>query len=86
MTPEQIRAMLLNFEAFVVAAQQRFTNDEILRFVALTLEGRIRNGAFTPDYVQAADDARSWRRIADSLTTDNAATGIIRSGFQPSDQ
>jgi hypothetical protein len=81
-TEEQIRECMLHLENLITVMQTKFSEDDIMKFVHLVLQGHITQGAFTPEYIKhaaAAQDMRkNWR--AEEL---NPAQKIIVNGFNP---
>ena len=73
---------MLHLENLITVMQTKFTEDDILKFVHLVLQGHITQGAFSPEYIQhaaAAQDMRkNWRD--EEL---NPAQQIIVNGFNP---
>ena len=81
-TEDQIRECMLHLEALVSVMKTKFSEDDILKFVHLVIQGHIVNGNFSETYLQYAAHAqglrKQWREEAM-----NPAQKIIVEGFSP---
>lgn len=81
-TEDQIRECMLHLEALVKVMKTKFSEDDILKFVHLVINGHIKEGSFSEEYLQYAAHAqglrRQWREEAM-----NPAQKIIVEGFTP---
>ena len=81
-TEEQIRECMLHLENLITVMKTKFSEEDILKFVHLVIQGHIRDGNFSEAYVQYAQNAQKlrqqWRQ--EEL---NPAQKIIVEGFTP---
>lgn len=81
-TEDQIRECMLHLEALVKVMKTKFSEDDILKFVHLVIQGHITGGSFSDQYLQYAAHAQELRKQWKKKEM-NPAQNIILSGFQP---
>lgn len=81
LTKEDVRELLIQFEAMVRALNLNFNEDEIFKLVAMILNNHFQNGQPTEEYIQMSKEALKMRaQMGEQL---NPAQRIIVSDFQP---
>jgi len=80
-TKADMELLIQQFEAMVRALKLRFSEDEILKLVAMIFQNHIQNGKFTDEYLTLSREALKMRhQMGEEL---NAAQKIIVSDFRP---
>lgn len=80
-TEEQIRECMLHLEALINVMKTKFSEDDILKFVHLVIQGHIVNGNFSDAYLAYAQNAQKMRKQMSGEL--NPAQKIIVEGFTP---
>jgi hypothetical protein len=81
-TEDQIRECMLHLEALITVMKTKFTEEDILKFVHLVIQGHIKDGGFSEAYLQYAAHAQGLRRQWREEEM-NPAQKIIVEGFSP---
>ena len=80
-TKADLELLLQQFEGMVRALKMRFTEDEILKLIAMIFQNHIQNGKFTDEYLALSKEALKMRaQMGEQL---NPAQRIIVSDFKP---
>lgn len=80
-TKADLELLLQQFESMVRALKMRFSEDEILKLIAMIFQNHIQNGKFTEEYLALSKEALKMRaQMGEQL---NPAQRIIVSDFQP---
>jgi hypothetical protein len=80
-TDSDFRELLRQFEGMVRALNTRFSEEEIIKLVAMILNNHIQDGKFTEEYIHYSKSALGIRRgMGEQL---NPAQQIILNNFQP---
>lgn len=81
-TEDQIRECMLHLEALVTVMKTKFSEEDILKFVHLVIQGHISGGSFSEAYLQYAAHAQALRKQWKEEEM-NPAQKIIVEGFTP---
>lgn len=80
-TKDQIQQLLLEFEAMVRALLTKFSEEDVIKLIALISQNHIQNGKFTEEYIQLSKMALQMRKTQGEEL--NTAQSIILDGFAP---
>ena len=76
-----VELLIQQFESMVRALQMRFSEEEILKLIAMIFQNHIQNGKFTEEYIALSKEALRMRaQMGEQL---NPAQRIIVNDFQP---
>jgi len=76
-----LELLIQQFESMVRALQMRFSEEEILKLIAMIFQNHIQNGKFTDEYIELSRQALKMRhQMGETL---NPAQRIIVSDFRP---
>jgi hypothetical protein len=81
-TEDQIRECMLHLENLITVMKTKFSEEDILKFVHLVIQGHIVNGGFSDAYLQYAAHAQGLRKQWNEEEL-NPAQKIIVEGFKP---
>lgn len=81
-TEDQIRECMLHLENLITVMKTKFSEEDILKFVHLVIQGHIKDGGFSPEYIKYANEAQELRKQWKEEEA-NPAQKIILTGFSP---
>lgn len=78
---QDFRELMRQFEGMVRGLNTKFSEEEIIKLVAMILNNHIQDGKFTDEYIWLSKQALQMRRsMGETL---NPAQQIMADGFRP---